>query len=221
MASSVESLTAARFDEKWSQATASSVESFIARSLDASLESLTALHADASYRAALGRVGVAMVGALRRGNTLLFAGNGGSAADSQHIAGEFVSRFHFDRPALPAIALTVDTSILTAIGNDYGYKRVFSRQIEALGRAGDIFVAISTSGNSPNILAAIEAAKAKDIMVVGLTGRTGGKMKALCNECLCVPSDVTPRIQEGHLATYHLLCEFVEEMIFADQKPVR
>ncbi len=199
---------------------AGSVDGFIARELDASLESLTAMHKDAEYRATIARAGIAMVEAIRRGNTLLFAGNGGSAADAQHIAGEFVSRFNFDRPGLPAIALTVDTSILTAIGNDYGYERVFSRQIEALGRPGDIFVAISTSGNSPNILAGIEAAKKKDIMVIGMTGRSGGKMTALCDECLCVPSDKTPRIQEAHLATYHLLCGLVEASIFADEKPV-
>jgi D-sedoheptulose 7-phosphate isomerase len=196
-----------------------SVEKFVERALDASLESLTALHGDKFYRTAVARVGVAMVEALQRGNTLLFAGNGGSAADSQHIAGEFISRFHFDRPALPAIALTVDTSVLTAIGNDYGYELVFSRQIDALGRRGDIFVAISTSGNSPNILAGIAAAKKKGIMVVGLTGRSGGKMKSMCDECLCVPSDETPRIQEGHLVTYHLLCGFVEETLFAERKP--
>lgn len=220
MASSVEILTA-RNQEKQSQGTASSVDDFVARALDASLESLAAMHADAAYRSTLGRVGEAMVEAMRRGNTLLFAGNGGSAADSQHIAGEFVSRFQFDRPGLPAVALTVDTSILTAIGNDYGYERVFSRQIEAIGRPGDIFMAISTSGNSPNIVAGVEAAKKKNIMVVGLTGHGGGKMKAMCDECLCVPSDVTPRVQEGHLATYHLLCQFVEEMMFPEYKPVR
>jgi D-sedoheptulose 7-phosphate isomerase len=198
---------------------AGSVDDFVARALDASLASMQALHADADYRATAGRVALAMVEAMRRGNTILFAGNGGSAADSQHIAGEFVSRFHFDRPGLPAIALTVDTSILTAIGNDYGYELVFSRQIEALGREGDIFVAISTSGNSPNILAGIAAAKKKGILVVGLTGGTGGKMKATCDECLCVPSKETPRIQEGHIVTYHFLCSFVEEALFGDLRP--
>lgn len=197
----------------------SAVGEIVARELDASLATITALHADAKYRETIGRVGMAFVECMRRGNTLLFAGNGGSAADSQHISGELVSRFKFNRPGLPAIALTVDTSILTAIGNDYGYDKVFSRQIEALGRAGDIFVAISTSGNSPNILAGIEAAKAKGIMVVGMTGAKGGKMKALCDECLCVPSDETPRIQEGHLATYHLLCGLMEEVLFPEFKP--
>lgn len=192
----------------------SAVERFMSGELDASLANIKALHADMAYRNTAVEVAELFIATLKRGNTLLFAGNGGSAADSQHIAGEFVSRFHYDRPGLAAIALTVDTSILTAIGNDYGYERVFARQIEALGRKGDVFIAISTSGNSPNILAAIDAARKKDIAVVGFTGRTGGKMKATCDLCLCVPSDVVPRIQEGHLITYHFLCGAVEAALF-------
>jgi D-sedoheptulose 7-phosphate isomerase len=144
----------------------------------------------------------------------MFAGNGGSAADAQHIAGELVSRFNFDRPGLSAIALSTDTSILTCIGNDYGFERVFARQIEALGRPGDVFVGISTSGNSPNILAALEAARKKGLTTVGLTGRKGGQMPDLCTHILRAPTDATPRIQECHLATYHLLCGVVEEAIF-------
>jgi D-sedoheptulose 7-phosphate isomerase len=147
-----------------------SMNEFISRELDASLDSLTALHANTEYRATIATVSRLMADAIRSGGKLLFAGNGGSAADSQHIAGELVSRLNFDRPGLPAIALTVDSSILTAIGNDYGYDRVFARQIEALGRPGDVFTAISTSGNSPNILAAIEAATAAGLVVVGMTG---------------------------------------------------
>ncbi|MEQ1719202.1 MAG: D-sedoheptulose 7-phosphate isomerase [Hyphomicrobium sp.] len=192
----------------------SEVTRYITRELDASLANLTALHADEAYRETGARVAELFIETLKGGNTLLFAGNGGSAADSQHIAGEFVSRFHYDRPGLPAIALTTDSSILTAIGNDYGYERVFSRQIEAIGRKGDVFIAISTSGNSPNILAGIEAARKKGITVVGMTGRTGGKMKAMCDLCLCVPSDSTPRIQEGHLVSYHFLCGVVEASLF-------
>jgi D-sedoheptulose 7-phosphate isomerase len=150
----------------------------------------------------------------RRGGKVLVAGNGGSAGDAQHIAGELVSRFYYDRPALSAIALTTDTSILTAIGNDYGYEQVFARQIEGLGAAGDLFVAISTSGNSPNIVLGIEAAKRKGLSVVGLTGEKGGKMKALCDVCLCVPSSETPRIQEAHILLGHLLCAHIESELF-------
>lgn len=145
---------------------------------------------------------------------ILISGNGGSAADAQHFAGELVSRFYFDRPPLAAIALTTDSSILTAIGNDYGYEDVFARQVQALGRSGDVFIAISTSGNSPNILKAIVAAKLIGLVVIGLTGRSGGKMKALCDICLCAPSDSTPRIQECHLVIEHSLCACIEEQLF-------
>lgn len=154
----------------------------------------------------------------RNKGKILVAGNGGSAADAQHFAGELVSRFYFDRPALAAIALTTDTSILTAIGNDYGYEDVFSRQIQALGQAGDVFIAISTSGNSANILKAISAAKAAGMVVIGLTGRSGGKVKALCDICLCAPSDSTPRIQECHLIMEHTLCACIEEALFGHQR---
>ena len=147
---------------------------------------------------------------------ILIAGNGGSAADAQHFAGELVSRFNFDRPPLSAIALTTDSSILTAIGNDYGYEDVFARQIQAHGRTGDVFIAISTSGNSPNILKAIEAAQSIGLVVIGLTGRSGGKMKDMCDVCLCAPSDSTPRIQECHLFFEHTLCACIEESLFGD-----
>lgn len=147
---------------------------------------------------------------------IIVAGNGGSAADAQHFAGELVSRFNFDRPPLCAIALTTDSSIITAIGNDYGFEDVFARQIQAHGRAGDVFIAISTSGNSPNILKAIEAAKSIGLVVIGLTGRSGGKMKDMCDVCLCAPSDSTPRIQECHLFFEHILCACIEESLFGD-----
>lgn len=150
------------------------------------------------------------VSALRSGGKILFAGNGGSAADAQHWAGELVSRFYYDRPGLAAIALTTDTSILTAIGNDYGYDYVFARQIEALGQAGDVFYAISTSGRSKNILRAIQAAKDKDMRVIGFTGSGGGEMKDLCDINFRVPSDETPRIQEGHEFLGHTLCALIE-----------
>ena len=147
---------------------------------------------------------------------ILIAGNGGSAADAQHFAGELVSRFYFDRPPLAAIALTTDTSVLTAIGNDYGYDDVFSRQIQALGIAGDVFIAISTSCNSPNILKALAQSKQQGLTTIGLTGRSGGLMKALCDICLCAPSDSTPRIQECHLVLEHTLCACIEEGLFGN-----
>jgi D-sedoheptulose 7-phosphate isomerase len=155
-----------------------------------------------------------MEASIRAGGKILIAGNGGSAADAQHIAGEFVSRFHFDRPGLPAIALTTDTSILTAIGNDYGYERVFSRQVEALGRAGDVLLVISTSGNSKNILMAIDAAAKAGVKIIGLTGRAGGKMKDACDICLRMPSDETPKVQEGHILVSHIMCGLVEAQMF-------
>ncbi len=158
------------------------------------------------------------VEAYKKNHRVFCAGNGGSAADAQHIAAEFVSRFYFDRPALAAEALTVNTSILTAIGNDYSYDRIFSRQIEANGNAGDVFFAITTSGNSTNILEAIHAAKQKGMIIVGFTGETGGKMAPLCDYCFKVPSRDTPRIQEVHILIGHLVCAVVEKEIFGDKK---
>lgn len=154
------------------------------------------------------------VAALKRGNKILFAGNGGSAADAQHWAAELVSRFNYDRPGLPGIALTTDTSALTAIGNDYGYERLFARQIEALGRKGDLLFAISTSGNSKNILLGIDTARAAGIDVIGFTGRKGGAMAGRCTVCLQMPSDETPKIQEGHELLGHLICGLIEREMF-------
>jgi D-sedoheptulose 7-phosphate isomerase len=152
--------------------------------------------------------------ALRNGNKILFAGNGGSAADCQHLAGELVSRFHYDRPGLPAVALTTDTSILTAIGNDYGYEYLFARQIEAIADRGDVFFGISTSGRSLNILKALQTAKEKGVATVGMTGKSGGDMLPLCEHCLCVPADSTPRIQEGHILIGHIICCLIEQGMF-------
>jgi len=169
---------------------------------------------DQALCAATAQAAEACVVALRAGCKLLFCGNGGSAADAQHWAGELVSRFSYDRPGLAAIALTTDTSILTAIGNDYGYERLFARQIEALGVTGDVLLAISTSGNSPNIVAALEAARARGITSIGFTGEAGGKMAALCDICLQIPSGSTPRIQEGHEVLGHAICGMIEAAIF-------
>lgn len=150
----------------------------------------------------------------KNGNKTLIAGNGGSAADAQHIAGEFVSRFYFDRPGLASIALTTDTSIMTAIGNDYGYEKLFSRQVQANGVKGDIFIGISTSGNSANVIEALKECKEKGIITVGLTGEKGGKMSEMCDYCIRVPSNETPRVQETHILIGHIICAVVEEAIF-------
>lgn len=167
--------------------------------------------------ALLGRVEAAAracVQALQCGHKLLLAGNGGSAADAQHIAGEFVSRFAFDRPGLPAIALTTDTSILTAIGNDYGYDKLFARQVQAHAQTGDVLIAYSTSGRSPNVMAALQEAKSRGLVCIGMTGNRGGPMKDFCDHYLDVPSADTPKIQEGHAVLGHILCGLVEQALF-------
>jgi len=186
----------------------------IHRDLKASAELAQSLAGDAVLIEAIEAVVDLCMRSLKAGGKILFAGNGGSAADAQHMAGEFVSRFNYDRPGLAAVALTVDSSILTAIGNDYGYDYVFARQIEALGQAGDVFFAYSTSGNSANIIRALEAAKAKRVSRVGLTGNRGGAMNPLCDYLLAMPSAHTPRIQEGHLMVGHAICAAVEARMF-------
>ena len=160
------------------------------------------------------KVALITTNAYKNGFKTMLAGNGGSAADAQHIAGELVSRFYFDRPGIPSIALTTDTSILTAIGNDYGYDRLFARQVQAQGVKGDIFIGISTSGNSTNIIEALKVCKEKEIISIGLTGQSGGKMADLCDYCIKVPSNCTPRIQESHIVIGHIICAIVEEEIF-------
>ncbi|MFQ6343010.1 SIS domain-containing protein [Campylobacter sp. VTCC 70190] len=159
-------------------------------------------------------VSLEVIKAYKNGNKTLLAGNGGSAADAQHIAGEFVSRFYFDRPGIASMALTTDTSVLTAIGNDYGYEELFARQVQAQGVKGDIFIGISTSGNSKNILKALEVCKEKGILSIGLTGASGGAMSGLCDFCIKVPSSCTPRIQEAHILIGHIICAIVEEELF-------
>lgn len=153
--------------------------------------------------------------AINSGNKVLLAGNGGSAADAQHFAGEIVGRFMMEREAIPALSLCVDPSVMTCVGNDYGYDEVFARQLHGLGKEGDVFIGISTSGNSRNIIKAIEEAKKKKICVIGLLGKDGGKIKEMCNIPLVVPSSTTPRIQEIHTFTVHMLCETIEKNIFA------
>jgi len=162
-------------------------------------------------------IGVQLAKIIEKGGKILFCGNGGSAADSQHLAAELVVRLRssFNRPAIPAIALTVDTSILTAGGNDYGFDYVFSRQVEALGREKDALIAISTSGNTLNVIKAIEEAKKKNMFVVGFLGGNGGKIKDMCDISFVAPSNNTARIQETHILVGHILCEIIEETLFA------
>jgi len=190
------------------------MDKFISNQVKESYETKQAIYENQDLMALLKEVSMVTIESYKRGNKTLIAGNGGSAADAQHIAGEFVSRFYFDRPGLASLALTTDTSILTAIGNDYGYEKLFSRQIQANGVKGDIFIGISTSGNSKNILEALKESKEKGIITVGLTGQNGGQMRDLCDYCLCVPSNETPRIQESHILIGHIICAVVEEALF-------
>ena len=187
---------------------------YIEGELAKSLATLQLLAGDEAIGAIVEQVAKACCSALRAGKKILLAGNGGSAADAQHLAGELVSRLNFDRPGLPAFALTTDTSVLTAIGNDYGYEKLFARQLNAVGAAGDVFIAISTSGRSPNILRALEEGRRKALVTVGLTGKTGGDMPALCDYCICVPSSETPKIQEGHITLGHIICGLIECEMF-------
>ncbi len=175
---------------------------------------MLAMLADQALLARLEAAAEACIVSLNNGGKILLAGNGGSAADAQHIAGEFVSRFAFDRPGLPAIALTTDSSILTAIGNDYGYDKLFARQVQAHAQKGDVFIAYSTSGKSPNVIAALQEAKSRGVVCIGMTGNHGGPMKELCDYYLGVPSADTPKIQEGHAVLGHILCGLVERALF-------
>lgn len=166
--------------------------------------------------ALLAEVATTLIAAFRAGKKVLLCGNGGSAADAQHLAAEFVGKFYFDRPALPAEALTVNTSSLTAIGNDYSFDVVFSRQVEAFGAAGDVLIGITTSGNSRNIVEAFRVARQRGIVTVGLTGASGGKLKEAADYCICIASTDTPRIQEHHILVGHILCELVEQALFGE-----
>ena len=185
----------------------------IAGYIEASAQVLQGMATDAALHQRIADVAAAWTKALRAGGKVLFAGNGGSAADAQHLAGELVSRFNYDRPGMAGIALTVDTSVLTAIGNDYGYEHSFSRQVQALARPGDVLVGISTSGNSPNVLRALEEARRMAVVTIGFTGRDGGAMAGLCDIEVRVPASATPLIQQGQLVVGHLACALVEEAI--------
>jgi len=172
---------------------------------------------DSDLLDALDRAAAICVDAIRGGGKILFAGNGGSAADALHLSAELVGRLGRERPGLPAVALTADTAALTAIGNDYGYDAVFRRQLEAIGRPGDVLIAISTSGRSANLLKAIEAGRANGIAAIGMTGATGGAMREICDPCLRVPSTDTQKIQEAQIVLGHILCGMIERAIFPPQ----
>jgi D-sedoheptulose 7-phosphate isomerase len=194
--------------------TADPIDDAARRYLSEAAETMRAV--DASCRPDIARAARMMVDSLREGGKLLICGNGGSAADAQHLATEFVSTLTLDhpRPSIPAVALTTDTSLLTAIANDYGVESMFSRQIESLGRPGDVLIAISTSGNSANVIAAAEAARAKELGVVALTGAEGGALAPLADTAIRVPSTVTAHVQEGHLAIEQLLALIVETTLY-------
>lgn len=190
-------------------------DAIIVTSIQESINVKRALLEDQHLLRQISEVVKEFVAALRSGHKILLFGNGGSAADAQHIAAEFVGRFQMERTPLPALALTVNTSALTGIGNDYAYEDVFSRQIEALGASGDVAVGISTSGKSPNVLKALAAAKSKGLVTVALTGRFGNMLQEVSRYCLCVPSDQTPRIQESHILIGHIISQITEMELFA------
>lgn len=190
------------------------MNNYITHQISEAQRVMSAMLADKDLLTTVEAAAVACIQCLKNDGKILLAGNGGSAADAQHIAGEFVSRFAFDRPGLPAMALTTDSSILTSIGNDYGFEKLFSRQVQALGNKGDVFIGYSTSGKSVNILSAFKEAKAQGLICIGLTGNQDGPMLELCDFVLKIPSSDTPKIQEGHLVLGHILCGLVENALF-------
>ncbi len=190
------------------------MKDIVRRQLAQSIATLQAVQASPEIHETMLEIGRVTAASLQNGGKLLVAGNGGSAADAQHLVAEFVVRLTVNRPALRAVALTTDTSILTAAGNDYGYDHVFRRQVEALGQKGDVFLGISTSGSSANVLLAVETARKLGLTTIGFTGNGGGAMKAVCDYTIVVPSDVTMNIQESHLALEHIFCMLVERFTF-------
>ena len=186
----------------------------VQKQLAQSIATMQAVLADESISDTIVTIAQLTAQAMQSGNKLLVAGNGGSAADAQHLVAEFVVRLSANRAALRAIALTTDTSILTACGNDFGFDQIFARQIEALGQPGDVFLGISTSGNSKNIINALQQAKKQNITTIGFTGGTGGQMLTLCDHNVVIPSNVTMSIQESHLALEHIFCMIVERCTF-------
>ncbi len=187
----------------------------IALEIQKTIDVMEEVLADDELRDSIEKIAKTCVNAIRNGNKIMFCGNGGSAADSQHLAAELVSRLNFDRAGMAGIALTTDTSALTAIANDYGFEQVFSRQLNAIGKPGDILFAISTSGNSINILKAIEYAHSAQIIVVGMTGEVGGSMRGACQLIIKVPSQETQKIQECHIMIGHIICGLIEKGVFS------
>ena len=186
-------------------------------SVESAIATMELLREDAALLSTLSKVAKSLIEAFRQGKKVILFGNGGSANDAQHIATELVGRFAFDRPALPALSLAESLSSVTAISNDSGFEQVFSRQIEAFARPGDVAIAISTSGNSPNVLHGVSTANKGDLYTIGMTGRSGGKLRSLVQDCLCVPSDDTPRIQECHTLIGHILSQIVEQELFGQK----
>lgn len=189
-------------------------QDFVADYLGQSVAAVQAYASDPAQTALLDRMTETVVACMRAGGKLLIAGNGGSAGDAQHIAGEFTGRMLYDRDPLPAVALTTDTSALTAIGNDYGFERVFERQVIGLGRPGDVVMGMSTSGNSPNVLLALDAARARGMATLGFAGASGGAMAGRVDLLLCAPSSLTPVVQQIHMVAAHILCSLVERAMF-------
>ncbi|MCZ2101137.1 MAG: D-sedoheptulose 7-phosphate isomerase [Chitinophagales bacterium] len=181
--------------------------------ITASIQTKQSILADDKLLSSIHQACDVIVKALKDQKKLLFCGNGGSAADAQHLAAEFTGRFYLERKALPAEALHANTSYLTAVANDYGYNHVYSRLVDGIGHAGDILIALSTSGNSENIIQAIETAKEKDMLTIGFTGESGGKMKDLCDILINIPSKETPRIQESHIMVGHIICQLTESQL--------
>lgn len=183
---------------------------------------LTQIQQDTPLLTSANHIAELCVSALKQGKKILFAGNGGSAADAQHLAAELVSRLRYNRPGLAAIALTTDTSALTAIGNDYAFENIFSRQIESIAQAGDVLIATSTSGKSPNIIKALKAARERGVVTIGFAGMQAPLMAELCDAMLCVPSRETPKIQECHIMFGHIICAIIEDVMFgAEYDPQR
>lgn len=192
------------------------MKAYIKDQIKKSYETKQTIYNDEALLSKIEEVAQKCVALYKTDKKTILAGNGGSAADAQHIAAELVGRYGFDRPSIPSLALTTDTSNLTAIGNDYGYDQVFSRQLEGMGQAGDIFIGISTSGNSTNLIKAFESAKKKNILTVALVGKDGGEMAKMADIAIVVPSNSTPRIQESHILIGHILCDIIEKETFGD-----
>ncbi len=196
-----------------------STQDYIKSEITKAVDVMHSILNDAALLATVENIGKACAAAVRNGNKVMFCGNGGSAGDSQHLAAEMIGKLVFDRPAMAGLALTTDTSALTAVGNDFGYEHVFSRQVDGLGRAGDVLIGISTSGGSKNVIKAMEVARARGIVTVAMTGAKRGPMADLADHWMAIPHTETQKIQEGHIVLGHIFCALMEAEIHADKKP--